>query len=426
MNLSPRARAWLTVGLLWVVALLNYLDRLMITTLRDPLKADIAMTDAQFGLLTSVFLWVYGLCSPLGGYLADRFSRRSVIVGSLFVWSGVTWATGGMHSFGSLLATRAIMGLSEACYLPAALALIADHHRGGTRSLATGLHMSGIYAGAALGGLGGYIAEAQGWRGGFHLFGFIGIGYAVVIVFLLRDAAPETATTGAPETPAATVRAKEALGVLFRQPAFLVLLVVNALVGVANWGVYGWLPTYLQEHFHLGLGAAGLTATGYIQVASFLGVLTGGVWADHWSRRRRRARAWVPAIGYCLVAPCLFLAIGTSVLSWAVAGLIGFGLGRGFFDANHMPILREIANRRYSATGYGFLNFVSCLTGGLLVFVGGWLKDQQVSLTVIFQVAAGGLLLTGLLLFLIARLLPADEADGAGSTPLSQRSIRRG
>ena len=151
--------AWIGVGLLWVVALLNYLDRLMITTMRDPIKQSIAMNEAQFGLLTAVFLWVYGALSPLGGYLADRFSRRIVIMVSLFVWSAVTWWTGHVKTFEQLLTARALMGVSEACYIPAALALIADYHRGSTRSLATGLHMSGVYAGAALGGVGGYIAE---------------------------------------------------------------------------------------------------------------------------------------------------------------------------------------------------------------------------------------------------------------------------
>src|SRR6188768_388910 len=316
MKLTPTTRAWLTVGLLWVVALLNYLDRLMITTMRDPLKAEIAMTDAQFGLLTSVFLWIYGIFSPLGGYLADRFSRRAVIIGSLFIWSVVTWLTGHMHSFNGLLAARALMGLSEACYIPAALALIADHHPGPTRSLATGLHMSGIYTGAALGGVGGYIAEAHGWRAGFHLFGGIGIAYAVIIVFFLRDAAARA--TPATTAPVTKVSATGALAALFRAPAFWVLLLVNALVGIANWGVYGWLPTYLKEHFSLGLGAAGMTATGYIQIASFLGVIIGGIWADRWSRRQPNARALVPAIGYCVVAPCLFLAVSTSFLPLAI------------------------------------------------------------------------------------------------------------
>lgn len=413
MTLSPSARAWLTVGLLWVVALLNYLDRLMITTMRDPLKADIAMTDAQFGLLTSVFLWVYGLFSPLGGYLADRFSRRSVIIGSLIIWSAVTWLTGHMHTFESLLAARALMGLSEACYIPAALALIADHHPGSTRSLATGLHMSGIYVGAALGGVGGYIAEAYGWRAGFHLFGAIGVGYAVIIIFLLRDAAaPAAPATGASVT-GSRVNVSAALTALFRQPAFLLLLVVNALVGIANWGVYGWLPTYLKDHFTLGLGAAGMTATGYIQVASFAGVLIGGIWADRWSRTQPRARALVPAIGYCLVAPCLSLAVSTPLLPLAIAGLVVFGLGRGFFDANHMPVLRRIADPRYSATGYGFLNLIGCVTGGLLVYAGGWLKDRQIPLDIVFKISALGLLATGLLLFAISRLRASPDEPTA-------------
>jgi MFS family permease len=397
------SRPWLTVGLLWVVALLNYLDRLMITTMRDPLKADIAMSDAQFGLLTSVFLWVYGIFSPLGGYLADRFSRRAVIIASLFLWSTMTWLTGHMHSFEGLLTVRAVMGLSEACYIPAALALIADFHPGPTRSLATGLHISGIYAGTALGGVGGVIAERFGWRAGFEWFGLFGVGYAVLIIFLLRDTAiPPTEPAGASapsESSASGISAASALRALFCQSAFLVLLVISAFVGIANWGIYGWLPTYLREHFKLGLGAAGMTATGYIQVASFVGVLIGGVWADRWSRTQPRARALVPALGFCVVAPCLFLGINANLLPLAIGGLVVYGLGRGFFDANLMPILRATTDERYSATGYGLLNFVGVTMGGLLIYLGGWLKDAHVDLARLFQVSAAGLLVVGLLLF---------------------------
>src|SRR5688572_31483265 len=88
------SRAWLTVALLWVVAALNYLDRIMITTMRGSVVEAIPMTDAQFGLLTSIFLWVYGLLSPFAGFLADRFNRSRLIIGSLLVWSLLTWLTG--------------------------------------------------------------------------------------------------------------------------------------------------------------------------------------------------------------------------------------------------------------------------------------------------------------------------------------------
>lgn len=406
--MSPKlsSRAWLTVGLLWVVALLNYLDRLIITSMRDPLKADIAMTDAQFGLLTSVFLWIYGVFSPFGGFAADRFGRRGVIIASLFIWSAVTWATGHMHSFAGLIAARALMGLSEACYIPAALALIADYHRGSTRSLATGLHMSGIYAGAALGGIGGYVAEHYGWRAGFTWFGAFGVVYALVIVAFLRDA--ETTVEAKSGTPPVELGAT--LRALISQRVFLLLLAVSALVGVANWGINGWLPTYLKDHFKLGLGAAGLTATVYIQIASFVGVLVGGVWADRWSRTQPRARAFVPAIGFCVVGPCLYFGIQADALLLAVVGLIIYGLGRGFFDANLMPVVRTIVSERFSATGYGCLNLVGVVMGGAMIYVGGWLKDAQVDLGRVFQFSAAGLLVVGLLLFAVKRG-PAHDAS---------------
>jgi MFS transporter, Spinster family, sphingosine-1-phosphate transporter len=394
-------RAWLVVGLLWLVAVLNYLDRLMITTMRDPIKAAIPMTDAQFGLLTSVFLWVYGALSPFGGFLADKFSRSKVIIASLFIWSAVTWLTGHVKTFEQLLLARALMGISEACYIPAALALIADFHRGQTRSLATGLHMSGVYVGAALGGVGGYLAEHFGWRAGFSIFGAFGVGYAVVLVFSLRDASQ--AETGAENnfTAVSKVNISAALPALFGVGGFWILLALNALVGVANWGINGWLPTYLKEHFHLGLGAAGLSATSYIQVASFLGVLVGGAWADRWSRTNPHGRALVPAIGYCVAGPCLFLSAMTCPLPVAIAGLMVFGLGRGFFDANHMPILRQLVDERYSATGYGMLNFVSCAAGGAMIYIGGILKDAHVDLSIVFQFSAFGLLVVGLMLFML-------------------------
>ena len=388
--------AWIVVALLWVVAVLNYLDRLMLTTMRDPIKASIEMTDAQFGLLTSIFLWVYGVLSPFGGYLADRFNRRTVIMVSLFVWSAVTWWTGHVHSFGELLAARALMGVSEACYIPAALALIADYHRGSTRSLATGLHMSGLYAGAALGGLGGKVAELHGWRVGFTLFGVVGVVYALILIFSLKDSPRPVGNQS--EEKNAPIDIAAILGELFSQPGFWLLIALNCMVGSANWSINGWLPTYLKEHFKLGLGEAGLSATGYIQVASFVGVLIGGAWADRWSRKNVRGRALVPAIGYLLAGPFLLLSALTNEFSVAIAGLLVFGLGRGFFDANHMPILRQVIDERYSATGYGFMNFVSCAAGGIMTYVGGALKDAHVDISKIFQASALGLFFVGLIL----------------------------
>lgn len=401
---SASAYAWAVVGFLWVVACLNYLDRLMITSMRDAVKADIAMTEAQFGLLTSVFLWVYGALSPLGGFMADRFSRKWVIVGSLGVWSAVTWMTGHVHSFEAMFVARALMGVSEAFYIPAGLALIADYHHGSTRSKATGIHMSGVYAGAALGGLGGYIAEHFGWRQGFTWFGVAGILYAVVLLFLLKDRERPPISeprAGAGPDDGEKVSVGNALRALFGQLSFYAILAYFCLFAVANWGINGWLPTYLREHFHLGLGKAGLSATGYIQLASFAGVLIGGFWSDRWARRNPRGRVYVPALGFFAGGPFLFLMASTDSFALAILGMVIYGLGRGFSDTNTMPILCQVVDKRYRATGYGFMNMFSTFVGGVMIYVGGALRDAQVDLSHVFQFSAFGLVIAAGALLLI-------------------------
>lgn len=392
--------SWVIVAMLWIVAFLNYLDRILITSMRDPIVADFNLTDAQFGLLTSVFLWSYGFLSPFGGFFADRYSRKKVIVFSVMVWSAVTLWTGFTNSFHELLAARFLMGVSEACYIPAALALITDYHKGRTRSLATGLHMSGLYAGLALGGLGGYISELWGWRSGFHVFGIVGIVYSLMLLYVLKDY-KATEAEKAEELVTEKISLTGALKELFSKASFFILMIYFAVLGIVNWLVYGWLPTFFKDHFHLNLGDAGISATGYIQIGSFIGVVVGGILADRWTRKNNRGRLYVLIIGFTLGAPFLFLMASTTVFSIAIIAMLFFGLARGFNDANMMPILRQVADGRYIATGYGFLNFLSTIIGGLMVYVGGALKDAQIDLSIIYQVSAVAMLLATWLLFAV-------------------------
>jgi MFS transporter, Spinster family, sphingosine-1-phosphate transporter len=399
--------AWTVVGILWVVSLLNYLDRLLIASMREPIKESIPMSDAQFGLLTSVFLLVYGILSPFGGYFADRYSRKMVIVISLLVWSGVTLWTGSVNSFGEMLTARAIMGISEACYIPAAVALIIDYHRGPTRSLASGILMSGLYAGMALGGTGGYIAESWGWRFGFHLFGSIGVVYACCLFFILKDAPKEPPGTAdrkeelAEDNGVNKIRILELLRQLFSSFSYRIILIYGSLLGMTFWVIYAWLPTFFKDGFNLSLGKAGISATAFIQVASFIGVILGGIMADRWSRKNIKARVYVMAMGYIIGGPFLFLMASTGLFGIAIAGIVIFGLAKGFHDANFMPVICQVVDQRYRATGYGIMSFFSVIAGGIMIYVGGALKDAGISLSLVFQISAAGVLLSGLILLAI-------------------------
>src|SRR5512140_394065 len=171
MSDSQRADvyAWRVVLMLWPVAMLNYLDRQMLATMGLSIRVDIAELQSayRFGQLMAIFMWVYALCSPLGGLIADRFNRKWLIVASLGVWSTVTLLMGLARDFHALYVLRGIMGLSEALYIPAALALIADYHPGPTRSRAVSVHVTGVYMGQALGGVGGLVSQEISWRAAF-------------------------------------------------------------------------------------------------------------------------------------------------------------------------------------------------------------------------------------------------------------------
>ena len=398
---SIPAKAWLFVFLLSIVGCLNYLDRTMITTMRSSIMAEMPMTDAQFGLLSSVFLWVYGLLSPFAGYLADKFNRSKVIVVSLIVWSLVTWLTAHAKTFDQLLLTRALMGISEACYIPAALALIVDYHRGSTRSLATGIHMAGVMAGQTLGFIGGWLAEAYNWSFAFSLMGLTGILYAAALAFVLRDR-----PKGEEEVPAVDVKENSigfipAIKTMFVNISFIKVLVYWSMMGVASWLVMGWLPTYYKEHFNLTQSQAGIYATGYLYPASLAGVILGGFLADRWSRTNTRARILLPVIGLLVAAPFIYMATSTTVLMLSILFFIVYALTRSFCDANMMPILCMVADERYRATGYGILNMFSCFVGGIALYAGGYLRDMHVNLSSVYHFAALTMVLCAILLYTV-------------------------
>ena len=372
---------WVVVALLWGVALLNYMDRQMLSTMRDAMQMDI--TELQegkyFGYLMAIFLWIYGLMSPISGFIADRLNRKWLIVGSLFVWSSVTYFMGVSTTFTQVFWLRALMGVSEALYLPAGLALIADYHEGRSRSLAVGLHMTGLYTGQAIGGFGATVAAASSWHTTFHWFGIIGIAYAVVLMIFLRDIRrnPELLKSNPTDTP----RQGNVFKALVKNGAFWVILLYFAASSLPGWATKNWLPTLFASNLDMGMDKAGPLATITIAVSSFLGVLIGGTLSDRWVRRNLRGRVYTSAIGLGLTIPSLYLlGFGHTVVALAGAGMI-FGIGFGMFDTNNMPILCQFVSARHRATAYGVMNMVGVFAGAAITNVlGSWSDNNNLGL----------------------------------------------
>ncbi|KIC93030.1 MFS transporter [Flavihumibacter solisilvae] len=373
MKKETKFYPWVLVGLLWVVALLNYMDRQMLSTMKPSMQVDIVEleTATNFGRLMAIFLWIYGFMSPLAGMIADRVSRKWLIVGSLFVWSAVTFAMGYATTFNQLYCLRAVMGVSEALYIPAGLSLIADFHSSRTRSLAIGIHMTGLYMGQALGGFGATIADKFSWQLSFQSFGLAGIIYSVILVLFLKDREShpepaELAVMHGGKRPSVF----KGLAILLPNISFWLIFFYFSIPSLPGWGIKNWLPTLFSGNLQIDMAKAGPLSTITIAASSFLGVIAGGILSDRWVQKNVRGRIYTSAIGLALTFPSLlFVGFGHTTLH-VIAAAFCFGFGFGMFDANNMPILCQFVSSKYRATAYGLMNMGGVFSGA---FITNWL-----------------------------------------------------
>ena len=387
-----KAYPWIVVGLLSVVAFLNYLDRQMLSTMQSAIGTDIAELQLarNFGRLMAIFLWVYAIVSPFAGSIADRLSRKWLIVGSLGVWSLVTLLMGYCQTFTQMYWLRGLMGVSEALYIPSSLSLIADYHAGKSRSLAVGLHMTGLYLGQAVGGFGAIFASALSWRTTFQGFGLVGVAYAVLLMFCLKEKRQPSAGN-------TQVRGTDGLwksfGLIFSNNAFWVILFFFASTSLPGWATKNWLPTLFSQHIEGGMAVAGPVATITIALASFIGVMVGGPLSDRWVKKNLRGRIYTSAIGLGMMIPALLLmGLGHGVVAAVASGLV-FGLGYGMFDTNNMPILCQFVPSRLRATAYGLMNMVGVAMGALCTQLLGRIPNLGLSFALLGGVTAVALAL---------------------------------
>jgi len=400
---NPRTK-WFTIGLLWFVFLFNYADRQAIFSLFPLIKTEMALTDVQLGVLGSCFMWMYALCGPFTGWMTDRVSRKTLILGALVFWSVVTGATAFAHTYHQMIWCRALGGLGEAFYFPAAMAMISDYHGPRTRSRAMSLHQTAVYAGSIAGGsISAVVGQHGGWRASFLVFGGGGVVLGLVLIFLLREPVRGQSELRGNEQ-AARKKTSTALKEILGNRTVLVLIGIFMGANFVAVVFLTWLPTFLYQKFHMSLSMAGLNASLYLQAASFLGVLCGGVLADRFSRRRGGGRQLTQAIGLLLGAPFLFLTGWTLSVPILVLAMIGFGYFKGLYDANIIAGLYDVVAIENRGTAAGIANSLGWLGGGMAPVIIA-LGSARFGMSACISATAGIYLVIGAVMLLMARHL---------------------
>lgn len=421
LHLLLREPRWRVVAFLSGAIAVNYADRAAMPAVQLQLQQDLGLTDASLGLLGSLFLWSYAIGSPIAGGLADRFSRKKLVILSLVLWSAVTVLIGLSTGLAALRVLRVFLGLAECLYLPAALALLAEHHGPATRAQAMSIHSMALNFGVVAGGASaGYLAQYFGWR-----WGFLGLGIAGILLALLGG---RTLSDGpnAAATSQKRVRFSEALNYLVRVPSYHLLLMKVMLAGVGVWIFLNWLPLYFGQTFNMKLGAAGFAGTFMLQICTALGLALGGWLSDRVAVADSRRRMLVQAFSYFIAAPFLLLFLGNPGFAMVTVAVSVYSLFRGIGLANEHPTMCEVVPTQFRSTAFGIANTAACAAGGVGVLVAGVVK-KEFGLNAVFAgisvlfVAAGLILLFAYFVFMprdVARAREHDAAASAAGTPV--------
>jgi MFS family permease len=368
---------WLVVAMLWFVCFFNYADRQAIFSVFPLLKERFNLTDVQLGVVGASFMWVYACFGPFAGWLSDRLPRKKLVLGALIFWSFATAATALCHTYAQLVICRALGGLGEAFYFPSAMSLIGDYHSSATRSRAMSLHQSAVYAGSIAGGaLSGFAGQYYGWSSSFLLFGGSGILLGLILWGLLieperglSEPASSFSKPAPPDDsphaiPAETSGGFSAVVDVLRNPMVLLLILVFVGANFVAVVFLTWMPTFLYQKFHMSLSMAGLNSTAYLQIASVLGVFTGGLLADSLIKKLYGGRLLTQSFGLLCGVPFLFLTGYTTSIPILILTMIGFGYFKGLYDANIFAGLYDVVPVARRGVAAGLLNSLGWLGGG--------------------------------------------------------------
>jgi predicted MFS family arabinose efflux permease len=411
---SAQRRFYLLL-VLGLINFVNFADRLVIVPLFPLLRDQFSLTDAQLGALQTVLQIVLALATVPFALLADRVNRRAIIAAGVTVWSVASLLSGLAGTYLALLAARALVGIGEAAYAPAAQSLISGEFAPQSRARALAVFAAGMLIGGAAGqALGGYVADTSGWRWAFAVIAIPGLFLGLAALRL--DDPPR-----GPKTELVPVTH------LLRVPAYLALIASGVLVTFATVSFVTWGPDYVVRYKDFSMREAGLLLGSLGLVALVGGALVGGAVADFLQRRMPYGRVIGVALGFLCAGPFLLWGLATDD---RLQLLLGFGLAAFFMSWYHGPVtamIHDMMPPRAYATSVGLYMFVTQLAGAFgpsLVGNVSDIFDLQLGLQFAVAVMAAGSLSFLLVIYFIRRhglrhpaLSSYSAAADAGAPP---------
>ncbi len=367
------AHAWYVLGVLCVINMFGYMDRMALAILLQAIKLDLSLSDKQLGLLSGLAfaLFYCTLGIPLAR-LADRSSRVRLLSACLALWSVMTSVSGLARSFPQLFLARVGVGIGEAGCIPPAHSIIGDYFPRERRTLAVSIFQAGSAVGTSVGLIViGLLGEMLGWRAALQIVGLAGVPLALLAVMTLKEPARRE--------PPATVRVAllPAIATLLRRPAFVHLIIGISVAGMTAGAFGQWVPTFLIRSFGMSMAQAGVSLGLINMVAGVIGMVGGGFVAMQMMRRDMRWELWLPALATLIAAP-MFLFAMFSGSAWVVlAAKVPIGFLISSSNAVGMGAVHSFAGSRERALAVSLTLFMTSIVGmGVGPFVIGWLSDS--------------------------------------------------
>ena len=397
---------WRALALLWVAFFLQQGTRQLYGPSIPAIKASIHVDDVTIGVVNTVFGMVYGICVPFAGLTADLFSRKWMVVSGVAIFCLGIFLSGFVASVGLLVVTYSILnGFGQTFYYPSATSLVSQLHKE-SRATAISILQLGLYIGIiGCGSLAGFLAGKGGesWRTPFWIFGGIGLVWAALMIFTLRDTKPAAAPSGAVDKPSIL----EAVKAVFSRPTAICVTLGLAMMIYVDFGFKTWMPSYLKDQFKESCQFldrwAGLHAVIWHYVGAAIGVLVGSRIGDRLVKSRPGIRLELGVAGLGLAIPFIIWMSLTQSFAMCCVAMLGFGVFRGIYDSNFMASFFDVVNPRYHASGVGIMMCIAFLFGSLSSTVLPFL-EKTIGAMSTSMASLGGFYLVGAAILVLARV----------------------